>query len=248
MQLQRIDNRAAPRRPAGGFTLAELMIAMGILAFGLTLAAAMFPAAARLNNQSIREVLGNIICENAIAVTRARLEHDRSNPSSITSTGQLENVTDKFGNELNYPSGDDSTRRGALVLARRLSNEGIHTENDYQFVVVAYQKSTPGTGIELKKLSATLKDVELESDEKVTKLTVSGGGSLQANSVVVRADTGAISYIDGVGDGGNFAILKTRLPEGSTSVWVVRETGSSAGFNVPVLAAYTVEMSLREKE
>jgi len=60
--------QTAPR----GFSLTELMISIGILAVGLVMAGALFPAAIKANSQSVSDVLGSIICENGLAITKAR--------------------------------------------------------------------------------------------------------------------------------------------------------------------------------
>lgn len=59
---------AAARR---GFTLAEVLIAIGIMAAGLTMAAAMFPAGIRENGRSSKNIIGTIIATNGLAVVQA---------------------------------------------------------------------------------------------------------------------------------------------------------------------------------
>ncbi len=63
-------------RPAAGFTLIELLISMGIMAIGLVMAGALFPAAIKQTQSSVEDTIGTIICENALAVVRAHLEYD----------------------------------------------------------------------------------------------------------------------------------------------------------------------------
>jgi len=50
------------------FTLAEILVALGILAIGMSMVASVFMAAMQFNMRSRNSVLGRIICENAMVV------------------------------------------------------------------------------------------------------------------------------------------------------------------------------------
>lgn len=58
-----------------GFSLVEVLIAIGILGVGLSFSAALFPAAIQEGAYASSNVLGNIMSENALAVARAKLRH-----------------------------------------------------------------------------------------------------------------------------------------------------------------------------
>lgn len=64
------------RRPAG-YTLVELLIAMGILGIGLGLIATAFPSAMLENKASVHDTMSTIIAENAAAICRTRLSHSQ---------------------------------------------------------------------------------------------------------------------------------------------------------------------------
>jgi prepilin-type N-terminal cleavage/methylation domain-containing protein len=59
-----------------GFTLAELMIAIMILAVGLTMAAAVFPAAMEFASTSVADGKGAVACENALAMVNMIMRYD----------------------------------------------------------------------------------------------------------------------------------------------------------------------------
>jgi hypothetical protein len=61
------------------------MISIGILLVGLVMAASLFPAAMVINRRSVRDVLGAIICENGIALAKARFASGgASDPPNVT--------------------------------------------------------------------------------------------------------------------------------------------------------------------
>lgn len=61
------------RMAKAGFSLAELLFAIGILGVGMIMAAGLFAAGLRQNKSSTDDVLGTIICKNAGAILQARV-------------------------------------------------------------------------------------------------------------------------------------------------------------------------------
>ena len=66
------------RHTGRGFTLTEILIALGILGIGLTMASALFPAAIKQEAASIHEAVGSQAAKNGIAVAKSVLYHSRS--------------------------------------------------------------------------------------------------------------------------------------------------------------------------
>lgn len=121
---------------AQGFSLAELVLALGVLAIGMTMAAALFPAALKLNELSTNDSIGTIIAQNGLAISQAVLDpSDFPDPNNDPNLGEPNCQAFRADpNLLQYrpdPSAPASTR-GFLVLGRRLK------DNTCQLVIVSY--------------------------------------------------------------------------------------------------------------
>ena len=64
------------RRHEGGFSLIEVLMAIIILAIGMISIAALFPAGIAQQRQSVDDVIGPIVANNALAVLRSKLRPD----------------------------------------------------------------------------------------------------------------------------------------------------------------------------
>ena len=53
-----------------GFTLVEVMIALGIMVIGFSMLATSFPVAIVENRESVNKTMSAMICQNAIGVVR----------------------------------------------------------------------------------------------------------------------------------------------------------------------------------
>ena len=235
----RTNSRRSTR--GGGFTLSELMIALGIIAYGLTMSAGLFAAAMQYNNQSFRSVVGTIICENGASVAISALRHNPSNP--IGGSDELEDVTDELElADRTYPAGsvdsdgDRTSRYGYCVLAKHIGDE-----NDYQLTIVSYKLNKAGNTVELKQANVTISD-----HDDASRADGSFPSGVLPDSPLIRADTGELSSIEGI-EGGE-AILRTRMESTSEAVkaWVITESGEK--IIAPTgLAAYTIRTALPEK-
>jgi len=139
------DNRTIrgarpPRR--GGYSLAELMIAVAILGVGLIMAAALFPAAIKQNESSFNDTVGVLICRNALDLAKVRLTNPIKEISGATlsmTPGTFVDVTDPnqqcFG-PLDQLYVDPNSLMGFRLLARQVT-AGV---NDYELLAVAYGK------------------------------------------------------------------------------------------------------------
>lgn len=79
-------NRAMPpgRTSRRGFTLAEMIIALGILGVGLTMASALFPTAIKQDAITFQDTIGSMIAQNGLAVAKASWRHYLPDPATPT--------------------------------------------------------------------------------------------------------------------------------------------------------------------
>jgi len=158
------NQRGCGGRARRGFSLTELMISIGILAVGLTMAGALFPAALQASRESLKDVLGSIICENGLAIAKARwasLTDDEflADGSALTKfrdatiRGEelmvLADDGDDHPNfltsaELAYPLGDETSKLGFVLMMRPLDDDNDPgTFEGYQLVATSYRRSLP---------------------------------------------------------------------------------------------------------
>ena len=148
----------APRRVrAGGFSLAEVLIATAIMGVGLVMVLGLFPAAIELNRDSVQDVLGTMICENGISLVKARLTFTQNGlpfmsalPVTLT---DLNSSTYLGPGARTYPANEAGCTRGFLVLGRRVSTSAAR--NDFQFVIVAFAKTQPDANYDVRAVPLT---------------------------------------------------------------------------------------------
>ena len=150
----KFDNPRPPR-PAGdlrisskGFTMMELMLTIGILAIALTMVSGLFPVAVKENNESYKDIVGTLICENGLAVAKTMLEKSDISTSTLAIIVD-ENNTDIISQksqhyqefvDADYNNGtidDDNDNpykiQGFGILGRKANNA-------YQLVIVSYHR------------------------------------------------------------------------------------------------------------
>ena len=159
-----------------GFTLIEILIAIGILSVGLLCAAALFPAAVMENQNAYSNSMGALICENGLAILRSKMRHEEISVVLSPDPTPLDRVPMKLGfgtsprNFLGddgadgfYPSGDTNSSKGFTGVIRR-----VNGTNCYDLTVVSYDRVESSTSI---------------------KATVVGGGGTGTLSLVARTPT-----------------------------------------------------------
>ena len=135
-----------------GYSLLELIIALGILAVALPIVASAFLVGALENAESIQDTMGTLVAENALAVVRARVTHTdlMKNPVdhgfgplamaeplqiSVTLVDMVDLEWDP--DRHNPPAGaHQSGMYGCVVMAQRLADDS----NDYRLIAMPYRK------------------------------------------------------------------------------------------------------------
>lgn len=162
-------NRRMPT--PGGFTLIEIMLALGVLGVGMIMVAAVFPAAIYQTRAADRTTHSILICDNARAILQLKATHGRMDVLPDIDTAFVPVVIDDpagedplddiviHADDAWYPSGpylaEFNDRQGWVALARRYGSD----DNDYQIVVIAYRKFD-GMGYEVDGGNSVLDEHE----------------------------------------------------------------------------------------
>jgi len=175
---------------AGGYCLAELMVALGILAFALPIIGTTFLAGALENKESVESTMGTLLAENALALTRATVRHSdlvnafgpgkmdqpRWIPRSLLSDTDLAWCPGtREGEETVQGAAQREAKPllyGCVVAAQRMAKGA----NDYRLVAVPYRKFTADD--EVKSVA-----VEFDSRGGMTKCEVKLTGATESASI-----------------------------------------------------------------
>jgi prepilin-type N-terminal cleavage/methylation domain-containing protein len=178
-----------------GFTLAEILVALGILAIGMSMVAAIFPAAMEFNRTSTNSTLGSIICENGLILSELALTAEivdalppgRLAPLADDMSGRDVHIS---RNEQHYPTGQGDARTGFAMLARKISAAG----STYQLVTVAYRKSDKDNKVALLPVTCTF---ESGADRHRIK-TISPGNTVKIGTPLINVDTGEFAMVNSI--------------------------------------------------
>lgn len=170
------ENRAAGAgarsRRAGGYSLVELMAALGILALALPMIGTAILTGMIENQESVQDTMAMIVAENALAVVRTRVSHEdlmRAPAAGGWGTGQtaLAPIPSHLvqHEELAWQPfelADDPKKSPywCVVAGQRLTAD----KNDYRLIAIPYRKFDETAAVEKV-------EVELEGT-KVTKYEV----------------------------------------------------------------------------
>jgi prepilin-type N-terminal cleavage/methylation domain-containing protein len=200
--LKRLGRPWAPHR--GGFTLTEIMIAMGVLAVGMGMVAGALHAGIQVHLRTIDDIMRQLIGDNSLAMVQARVRHSTGNGITDTYTLLTSGTTGcYFGpGDLKYPWDTANTPYGAAVLMKRRPINANVSPNDYDVLIVPYRivsDSTTIAGITVVPKEMTPCTVAAGSTASSgSMLTVPAGlvnVSLRVGSVVIDNRSGQVSFV-----------------------------------------------------
>lgn len=221
--------RPGPSAPRGGFTLAELLIAIGILGVGLTMAAALFPVGIEANRNSANDLMGTLVCENGLALAKATLRR-----SQVDQDGQFRQCAIDPANQ-QYPI-DAESYMGFFVLARTVN----YAVNDYELLVVSYRRHPEGGNVTLRQAEGTS---STDGDTGTGYFNFSDSRYAQVGSPIMVRDAHYISRAKIVALNEKNATLDVPLKPGGVSVYVVHQEDVPRS---PGMRAMSIRTSLRD--
>ena len=208
-----------------GFTLAELVVALGIMGVGMTMAAALFPAAMIGIRRCQDDVDGTITCNNVMAVlAERRLDMQLAAGSfganyAILADEDVSHTTVIPLIDQHTPQGAAASRTGFALLARAHSLG--NPDQGYHILAVAYRKQSAGN-------LAVFGNVPVGPQTDYSKLPdAADGRPWLRNALVIDPVTGQYARV--VDLDGNHALLGNRLDLGPIGgfVWVLQEQDGS---------------------
>jgi prepilin-type N-terminal cleavage/methylation domain-containing protein len=242
--MTRSKARRRPPRRRGGFTLTELMIALGILGIGLGMASAAFHAGLQSHDATMDEIIRTMVGSNALAIARARLRNG-TNPPDVSESLSM---PAKIGLEdRKFPVARDSGR-GYLLLAR----QAVPDENVYEFVVVPYIVGQPGNYVE----TDTVSDIWVVWSGTISKIMVwdpAQLASLPVGGVILTIDENGTMKMAEITahEMGMYAVLDSKISRDLfevTTLVVKDSTGNVTEDTPEFMDPYTVRSSLPPAE
>lgn len=232
------------------FTMIELMLAIGIFAVGMSLVAGLFPAAIKEAESTVKDYEGPIICENGLAIAKARLTNTNANAplgsnllqliSSEVPSAIVISDTDRISRK--YDTDDDNSddrQRGFTVLAKQWAGG----RNDYQLVIVAYDI----------KIVNNINVIQLTGIGGIpdgdTQFTYTGDKTGLIGSPLIDPDCGRYATIIGI-DGNTIHLdhsIGEPVASGDNPLVIIEENSSGTPQDTaPVLGVLVTRTALRD--
>ena len=228
---KRLGRPWAPQR--GGFTLTEIMIAMGVLAVGMGMVAGALHAGIQVHIRTIDDIMRQLIGDNSLAMVQARVRHATTNgiASDKYTWLRTDNNTYFGPDDLKYPWGPGNTPYGAAVLMKRRVIDATTSTfaNDYDVIIVPYTiipdtSGTPGTVSATDMLSST---VAAGTPGSTVTVTATYANVLKVGSVVIDSRSAQVSIVQSVTSTTKVVLRDTLTAGNGTGVTLTTMTVSN---------------------
>jgi len=233
------DGRAAHGRDAHatGFTLTEIMIAMGVLAIGMAMVAGAMHAGIQVHIRTIDDIMRQLIGDNTLAIVQARVRHT-ANANNLIPTDKYQLLgSNYFGpGDLTYPSNTTGTPYGAAVFMKRRAIDANSSANDYDVLIVPYRlvsDSTTTTNSTVAAADMTPCTVSAGSSggSMLTLPAGCAGGTVKVGSAIIDNRNGQVSLVKSLPETANTVELADVLTAGNKSGVTLTALTVSAGSN-----------------
>ena len=215
----------------GGFTLTEIMIALGVLVVGMGMVAGALHAGIQSHISTEDDIIRTLVGENAVAVVKARMRNSSNsiNPGWGMLTDDDVGRHDKrfpLGSYPEGPNGEPKRGRAFVIYASRPQSG----RNDYRFMVIPYEVPTGTNYVD----SDIVQRATLSMSGGVTKIVVRGRGEinkLPIGAKVVQATSAGNLKIATVvkGVGRSAVLLDKNIGTGTQDVTVLIVRSPSGG-------------------
>jgi prepilin-type N-terminal cleavage/methylation domain-containing protein len=216
-----------------GFSLVELMIALGILGIGFAMAAALFPAALKQTELSYNDTIGTIIAQNGLAVARAILTGSAvgvdPNVHVIAQDGAIGPPIDPNLRAYHDDPNAVTPDKGFLVLG----SQPVGSDTKL-LVIVAYAKKNPGAS------------VRAEEVQLVGTIGIDYTGTIQGpyidkvkvhSPLILKSGAGYATITDVNATNGKVTLDHNQLAGLGGNAWVIVEQGQGVSPAIAVLVA-----------
>ncbi|MCD4825450.1 MAG: prepilin-type N-terminal cleavage/methylation domain-containing protein [Phycisphaerae bacterium] len=234
--------KAASGQPAGrraGFTLMELMIAIGILGVGMVMVTSVFPAAIKEAEVSSNSIVGTMICENGLNIAKFKFRQGDVTASQFRVSASRPAIDEtpahiakwQFpADQQRYPFNDTDSPYGYALLLKTCGS-------GYMILCTAYRKKGTGVVLWAEAPNSTLSGT-------VNTFTVGNGSVIRLGSPFILYGSGQYGIVTNIS--GNTITLDRKLsPKGATDnkAIVLQETGE-ADFS-PAIATMITRTGLK---
>lgn len=208
-----------------GFSLTEVLMAVGILSIGMMLVATMFPAALYLTTIASERTMAAIVADEAFA----KIQFYGLEPPYPTDVNDYNDISMIDSNEFSYPPVDPCASNRQYYWSALFKPISTDPNDGYLVTVFVARKTSPnhkyyGGGDSGKRPKAVLVSVNVQTD--ANELKISAGNEMNVNPPTTVLDNGTCKI---------YRVIERKIDEpnvvqldrdwengsGSASIWLV---------------------------